>query len=600
MTSAGINVLESHGIDRRAFDSRFAVYAGEFDNHIVRERVCDTVRGTPGVASIRNGGDARTVHVMVRADGPAPELGEDFRRVPSSEVPDHVLIQLMMNALESLDGDSGDPVSNAAGMCSVVWRSKGDASDPDQVVTLTFEVRPTADLPDRPDALSLSCRVVTYTNVRFREGKGARMVFNPRRPFETFTQYCVIDGRLAPVQEGWNGPRLIRRGLRSRGKDTRNRVDFLDFESEEGMAMTKASAISAIVRMFGVVYRGIADLKLSSYDMDRIRIPDRFVREDKAAAGILSDGIVMADMADDPERFDRLRDAVRGMNVTVREGGSTGIGTDMICLVPDIGAGDDPYGSVTWNIVQHVQRGSVGRNALPLARSVVKELAIKRDVADGVIRMYDWPSLGFEDDIIFALPARLMGSDSGADDAERPFDSVAVLTVRPDGSTDFAVKGVLSGPRWSMRLTTGRADAIIQHGKDVMAIQSTGLIAVPDAEQVLGVMRANVSEGRRPAYGLKGKELEEMYLAEVTDVNWHDFGGGEMMYYVGRRGLGLNGAITNAAVIRRVSAIEGELFMDRMFDTMCVTFVRSRQTTVLPFPFKYLREHSLRAGYETG
>lgn len=600
MTSAGINVLESHGIDRRAFDSRFSVYVGEFDNHIVRERVCDTVRGSPGVASIRNGGDARTVHVMVRADCSSPDLGEDFRRVPSSEVPDHVLIQLMMNALESLDGDSGDPVSNAAGMCSVIWRNKGDASDPDQVVTLTFEVRPTADLPDRPDALSLSCRVVTYTNVRFRDGKGARMVFNPRRPFETFTQYCVIDGRLAPVPDGWKGPRLIRRGLRSRGKDTRNRVDFLDFESEEGMAMTKASAISSMVRMFGIVYRGVADLKLSSYDVDRIRIPDRFDREDGAAAGILSDGIVMADMADDPERFERLMAAVKRMDVTVREGGSTGIGTDMICLVPDIGSEDDPYGSVTWNNVQHVQRGSVGRNTLPLARSVVKELAIKRDVADGVIRMYDWPSLGFREDVVFALPARRMGSDPGADDEGRPFDSVALLTVRPDGSMDFTVKEVLAGPRWSMRLTTGRADAIVQHGDDVMAISRTDLLAVPDTERVLGVMRANVSEGRRPAYGLKGKELEEMYLAEVTDVNWHDFGGGEMMYYVGRRGLGLNGPIVNAAVIRRVSAIEGDLFMDRLFDTMCVTFVRSRQTTVLPFPFKYLREQALRAGYETG
>lgn len=62
------------------------------------------------------------------------------------------------------------------------------------------------------------------------------------------------------------------------------------------------------------------------------------------------------------------------------------------------------------------------------------------------------------------------------------------------------------------------------------------------------------------------------------------------MYYVGKKTSSLQQKIDKATVLRKVIAIEGNLVFENLLHTMNVDFVRNGALTVIPYPFKYLRE----------
>jgi len=62
------------------------------------------------------------------------------------------------------------------------------------------------------------------------------------------------------------------------------------------------------------------------------------------------------------------------------------------------------------------------------------------------------------------------------------------------------------------------------------------------------------------------------------------------MYYVGKKTSALQQKIDKATVLRKVVAIKGDLVFEDLLHTMNVDFVRNGALTVIPYPFKYLRE----------
>ena len=612
MTEATFNIIDDPTVDREAFSRRFRLYEAECPDYRLREAICGDVRGLRGVAALRNDGDARTVQFMTDADPSVEDAVRDavgrssggkvvVRRVSVDMPPDDVLIQLLLNSLRSLDTMRGDTVSNASGSCLVIWEVTGKPEGPDQVVCLRFDVSPTDAIPGE-DAVALSCRVESYTNIRFKDGKTRRMVFNPKHPFETFTQYAVVDGRLVKAPADWKGPRFVRRGLREFGKDTRNRVDFVDFDSEDALSATRSYAISSMVSTFDLIYGDIVSLKLRSMsvgrrDIDRNR---RFADERGRIASVLSDGVRVIDHVGDETKVGILTDACKGSGVAFEVTDTPRFGLPVIHIVPDKGSvsdDEDPYGRDAVSVVQHVQAGSIRKGRTrSTGESVLKELAVKRDVADDVMRMFDWPSLGFQSDVVFALPAR-----PNSDEADRrtPPDRVAMLAVHPGGSMSFSTARGIDAPWWSVDITDGGAECVIEWEGNVMEVSTTDVFAVTDPERLREAMRGNVEEGRSPSYGLRNADFRDECLVESTDINWIPFSDTDWLYYVGEIGYGMRTNVPTASVVRRVHVVKGVQFMDRLIGTLDVAFVRNRRSTVLPFPFKYLREYANREGLDT-
>lgn len=96
---------------------------------------------------------------------------------------------------------------------------------------------------------------------------------------------------------------------------------------------------------------------------------------------------------------------------------------------------------------------------------------------------------------------------------------------------------------------------------------------------------------------IKDQEFEEDFLLEnVLDIKYFEEENTDgtlepsFNYYVGPKRNSLQSSIHNASIVRQVQA-EGKLEFRELLPLMTVDFVRIGQYTVLPFPFKYLREY---------
>ena len=67
----------------------------------------------------------------------------------------------------------------------------------------------------------------------------------------------------------------------------------------------------------------------------------------------------------------------------------------------------------------------------------------------------------------------------------------------------------------------------------------------------------------------------------------------EACYFVGDRQSNVQFRLNNACHLRKIIAVNGsKLVFKEILPTMDVDFVRTGQSTVLPFPFKYIREYA--------
>ena len=89
---------------------------------------------------------------------------------------------------------------------------------------------------------------------------------------------------------------------------------------------------------------------------------------------------------------------------------------------------------------------------------------------------------------------------------------------------------------------------------------------------------------------------EEYYLKNICGIRyyyereWDDTK--VLAYFVGTKRSSLKTSVHNACVIRKVYSDDVIPEPDKLFRLISVEFVRNEQYTVIPFPFKYLREYS--------
>jgi len=88
----------------------------------------------------------------------------------------------------------------------------------------------------------------------------------------------------------------------------------------------------------------------------------------------------------------------------------------------------------------------------------------------------------------------------------------------------------------------------------------------------------------------RGKNKRSELLSSITDIKLFDQGKNKY-YFVGIIGEGMRTSVSDAVNIRKIEGYRSSnLRFDDLLPLMNVTFVRNGQLTVLPFPFKYLRE----------
>lgn len=96
----------------------------------------------------------------------------------------------------------------------------------------------------------------------------------------------------------------------------------------------------------------------------------------------------------------------------------------------------------------------------------------------------------------------------------------------------------------------------------------------------------------------KSVDLEEKYrLENLLDIKYYietnHEGRPEFRYYVGTKRKMLQTSLHNACIVRKVISSADRIEFEALLPLLAVDFVRNNQYTVLPFPFKFLREYAL-------
>lgn len=95
--------------------------------------------------------------------------------------------------------------------------------------------------------------------------------------------------------------------------------------------------------------------------------------------------------------------------------------------------------------------------------------------------------------------------------------------------------------------------------------------------------------GKWIGHRMKNAESQEVLFHGILDIR-HFSENGKSYYYSGYRPQSLQRGISRACRIREVHSTDGACQMERYLPLLAVDFVRVGSWTVIPFPFKYLRE----------
>jgi hypothetical protein len=215
-----------------------------------------------------------------------------------------------------------------------------------------------------------------------------------------------------------------------------------------------------------------------------------------------------------------------------------------------------------------------------LILTLLKEMLIKDDILHSKsITIDDWPTLEYHSDWIFAM------EEEGWQ---------YYMTVHPNGR--FETRALRAGfveslPKEFQPLanalisSTEKTKTVVADDQgNINLISSTGMFVMPKEESV----------------GMhKNREHQQELMNGVFDINYYEkYGKG--FYSVGAPHAALHFNLANATLFYQVEAIQGKIIIIDVLQTFAVNFVKLNGFTVLPYPFKYLREFALMDLYATG
>jgi hypothetical protein len=100
-----------------------------------------------------------------------------------------------------------------------------------------------------------------------------------------------------------------------------------------------------------------------------------------------------------------------------------------------------------------------------------------------------------------------------------------------------------------------------------------------------------IKEGMKSGINMRVEELRDSCFLGCLDIYYKEVDN-YALYSANQIGKGMLNTIARAANIRKVLPYgTAPIFFEELLQTMNVTFVRNGQLTIMPFPFKYLREY---------
>ena len=496
-----------------------------------------------------------------------------LEQVRSQSLDDYIMLQLLLNSLGSFENHSLK-FNNLTGHLYCFhpqWIQKGTI--PCLELRITPECR-------------LRFEVKTFTSVK----KKNKITFNKRK-FEDYPKYILsAHNTLRRKVEGDKGTAFIQRQVD--GEKTGS-INFLDISSPKNFEKSKMGVVDFVLEKFNRKFTGLAEIgftdvpEYDSLDYDKNVKKENAARIKSALAEAnirIVDGIGDDDSKEVCKQIQAQLLKDYKMNAQIGRRITKGhLNIYLIHNTTNYSDGDDPYRkSYPDAVVQHITLEDFAGNIEYALSTVIHELLIKSDLKAGKISLFDWESLKFTEAIEFGMRTK------DDDDRERYY----FMKVHPDGSFDIKEQELTLFDAENCKDVFTQADnarktieGIIRdsHG-NINSIVDTEWITIPE----IALIHAELIAGNT---SLRNKEKREELLTSVTDI--HKFEQDNNIYYfVGVIGSGMRRTLHTAANIRKIEPWgDSPNFFDKLLPLMNVKFVRNEQLTVIPFPFKYLREY---------
>ena len=249
---------------------------------------------------------------------------------------------------------------------------------------------------------------------------------------------------------------------------------------------------------------------------------------------------------------------------------------------------DDPHRIFNDVAVQHITFEDFSECSEFAISTVIHEMLIKADLVKQKISFFDWNTLGLKDDI-----------DFGIEVTDEQNTKYIFMTIHPDGTFNISEQtlNLFETNKYNQCVEqcveifeNAKMNSVKVHGiiRDALGniniIKDTEWFTIPEIYSI----KAELANGNTK---LRGKEKRNELLSSCLDIKMFNDGVSEY-YFVGTIGNGMRWLINRAANIRKIEPFEDSILMfEKLLPLMNVTFVHNGQLTIIPFPFKYLREH---------
>ena len=244
---------------------------------------------------------------------------------------------------------------------------------------------------------------------------------------------------------------------------------------------------------------------------------------------------------------------------------------------------EDPHRVFNDAAVQHITFEDFSECSEFAISTVIHEMLIKDDLVKQKISLFDWSTLGLKEDI-----------DFGIETPDEQSTKYIFMTVHPDGTFNISEQtlNLFEVNKYNQcieifenaKINFEKVHGIIRDNLgNINIIKDTGWFTIPEINNI----KNELANGNTK---LRGKKKRDELLSSCLDIKMFNDGVSEY-YFVGTIGNGMRWRINRAANIREIEPFEDSILMfDKLLPLMNVTFVHNGQLTVMPFPFKYLRE----------
>lgn len=502
------------------------------------------------------------------------------------EMPDYIIVQLLLNTLSQHEIESMK-FDNLTGhlYCFENKSAKRKVVDNKKIIphVCALELRV-------KESMILKMNVVTFTNIIFKN----MMKFNQKKPFEKFPQYQLANNKtMCRKFEEKKGDTFV---IRQIGHQ-KNTKQFLNLSSMDKFNRTKMGVLYNVIKLFNSSMAGVCQLKFEEIE-DYTLIQNVKKTQDtitKSIAKIIEKARVnIVDLVGEDYSTDmceRVATELENKYKCHAEIGAPKMDALNICLVHNQEYyldKEDPYNNqYPGCAIQHITIENLKDDFKNYVATIVQEVLIKHDIEQERISIFDWAKLGYAGKVDFGIQRK---------------DFYYFMTVLPDGKFDIHKVAKCSMEqeekvgdfedciRAFEENTSNKSDqedkyVLIRYGGNINIIVQSDIITIPNIEDIAYELESGNNQ-------LRNKLMRDKLLMSITDIKYYRYKG-EYYYFAGIVGSGMKPEINNAANVRKIMVCgQSKNIFEQMLPLLNVPFVCNARLTVVPFPFKYLKEYA--------